>query len=107
LKSTKWQLDELNGGKVVTQRVITLEFTSDGKISGNGGCNVYGGGYTQTGSALKFTDIFSTQMACDDLQPENKFFAALQKAGSFKVKNSKLYLYSDGTAIVVFVKSKN
>lgn len=43
---------------------VTAEF-DDGQLSGQGACNQYGGEYTLDGEALRITEQFWTEMACD------------------------------------------
>lgn len=71
---------------------ITLNIVKD-KIGGNGGCNSYGGSFSQTGKTVKFSDIFSTKMWCEDSSPtESKYFAALEKSVNFELKDDELIL---------------
>ncbi len=43
-----------------------LNFKEDGTVTGNSGCNGFGGNYTVDGDQIKFDQIVSTLMACDD-----------------------------------------
>lgn len=81
---------------------ITLQFSDDGKISGNAGCNNYFGTFTQTGAnSLVIRDIGSTKMACADqiMVVENSYLGMLPQLNSFYIAGNELFL-SDGTGKV-------
>jgi putative lipoprotein len=92
----KWQLISIKLGNnlpiPLPAKPITLNIDKD-KIGGNGGCNTYGGSFSQTGKTLKFSDIFSTKMWCEDSSPtENRYFDALGKSVNFELNNDELIL---------------
>jgi heat shock protein HslJ len=67
---------------------------SDGKVSGSGGCNQFGGSYTQDGDALTIGEIVSTQMACGakaDAE-ERAYLAALKRVASWRRDEDELTL---------------
>src|SRR5689334_9616410 len=43
-----------------------VDFSSDGEVSGNVGCNSFGGDYKVKGDEITFGSIISTLMACED-----------------------------------------
>jgi heat shock protein HslJ len=64
LTGTSWQLTELAGQPGARQ---TLQFdASQGRVSGNGGCNNFSGGYQWSGKSLKMGPLASTRRACVD-----------------------------------------
>jgi heat shock protein HslJ len=113
LAGTKWVLTQIENktDSTVTsapaQNVPTLEFSDDGKISGNGGCNGFGGNYVAgEGSSLKLTEIISTLMACDNTDIETPYFNALNEAESYSIVNDVLQITSsNGTVVLTFAKS--
>lgn len=105
---TKWHL-VLLGGKIWTARTDTqtpyLEFDTDKKtISGNGGCNSYGGNYELNDNRLTFTDIIHTEMACDALDTEVLFFEKLNDARTFNLKQDILQLMDDSNNVIIEMK---
>jgi heat shock protein HslJ len=46
----------------------SINFAADGQVSGNMGCNGFGGEYEQAGTRLTFGPIMSTMMACPEPQ---------------------------------------
>jgi heat shock protein HslJ len=106
----RWFLESmaLDGTEVpvpADQQLVTIAFTPDGKVDGNGGCNSFGSDY-QLGEngGLKFGQIVSTMMACDNtMQLETAYYQALAKVESFQVSQGKLTLTSkDGKTVLVY-----
>jgi heat shock protein HslJ len=106
----RWFLEsmKLDGTEVpvpADQQLVTIAFKPDGKVDGNGGCNSFGSEY-QLGEngGLKFGQIASTMMACDNtMQLESTYFQALAKVESFQVSQGKLTLSSaDGKTALVY-----
>lgn len=89
-----------------TQGSITLN-VKDRSLGGNGGCNTYGGDYLIKGKRLKIKNVISTQMACDNLENENRYFKALNKSTRFTSKEGELILKDEqGQNILRFKKVK-
>jgi len=59
-----WKLNSIAGTPVFSGTNLTLTLSGDGHANGNGGCNAFGGAYTQAGATLTFSQIISTMMAC-------------------------------------------
>ncbi len=103
LKGTAWSLASINGAAPLTGTMQTLTF-SDGRISGSGGCNSYGGTYSLEGGKIQIKDMFSTLMACMDPQglmdQEASFFNSLGNAQSYQVNKNSLQIHTtDGTTL--------
>lgn len=75
---------------------VTLKFGNDGRISGSGGCNSYGGNYRVQGNRLTLSQVFSTKRACIDAnanKQESQYFAALESASRFRLNRRQLSIY--------------
>lgn len=98
-----WQLvsygDPANPTPVIEGVSVTVSFTTDG-VSGNAGCNSYGGFFAWDNNQLTITDVFSTLMACEAqgvMEQETVFLDALSKATSFQVADDgTLQIQYDG-----------
>jgi len=91
---TEWTLSSLNPRDFE----ITAEF-ADGKISGRGGVNSYGGPYTLgSRQSFKVGSIASTQMAGPEpaMRAEGAYFALLGQARSYRVEAGRLTLLDAG-----------
>lgn len=105
-----WNVLNVNNGKeavvsLVAGTTITLEFGTDGHVSGNSGCNTYTGSYTVDGSNLKVGPLASTRMACADpagvMEQEQQFLQALEKAATFDIQDNVLTIRDSGDAMQV------
>jgi heat shock protein HslJ len=93
---------------VVAGSNVTL-LAAGGKFGGFAGCNSYGGVYEINGDQLSLHDINSTLVACVDgqiMQQEQRYFEALQSAGTFEVKDNQLTItYDSNKGVLVFEKA--
>ncbi len=96
LAGTQWNLAALNGqAPLAGADRLTLGFESEARFGGNSGCNVFGGNYTLTGSALKLSDINSTLRACADQSlndQEAQYYAALNAVATYEITGGQLIL---------------
>jgi heat shock protein HslJ len=69
LAGTKWHVVSLGSGGSVSSvpagAQATVDFAADGKVTGNDGCNSFGGTITQTGGSVTFSALVSTRRACE------------------------------------------
>ena len=98
LIGTSWRLTQLDGGPVDPDVTSTLVISAD-SIGGNGGCNTYGGKLEETPQGIDISEVFSTMMACDGLEQEQAFFAALEAADSFALVDGDLQLLENGAVL--------
>lgn len=94
--SGTYQVTSLAGNKM-TENAPTITFSAlENKVNGNTGCNQFFGTYTLDLYALSFSEIASTEMACDMpiMATENVFLMALDQTGSYSMENGILTLYS-------------
>jgi heat shock protein HslJ len=109
LGGTSWTLASYTAGgvekPVLAGTEITLTFTKDGRVNGRSGCNQYFAGYKASGSALTFTGVGSTEMACTTLgvmEQEQVYLNALQAAKSYTVQGGSLRITGAGGEILAF-----
>lgn len=92
---------------LVPHTAISLEFASDGKLHGSGGCNRYFASYEiGPGDSLKIKGVGSTRMACPEefMDQEMRYFEALQRVSTFRVqKNLLQLLYENGQRVLNFI----
>jgi copper homeostasis protein (lipoprotein) len=84
LRNTRWKLVRLSGAPVRVaprQRDVYLILAPDEpRVSGDGGCNRFTGGFELDGDRLRFRSMAGTMMAClDGMEQEGYFMQALQK----------------------------
>jgi heat shock protein HslJ len=84
-----------------------IDFSEDGELTGNVGCNSFGGDYEVTGNQITFGTIISTLMACED--PIGAQEAAVLKTftdtATYELKGDTLTITSaDGTTSIVLAR---
>lgn len=105
LLAGSWNLDVMKRQARIDGEGLTgvyLTFNSDSTFSGNAGCNKMSGKYILKGTSIKFTNIVSTKMACNNLEQEQAFLKLLEETVSaYTVSTTKLLL-RDGSSNIVF-----
>ena len=107
---TTWAAIGIDNGRgavagVVAGTEVTATFGDDGRVTGSGGCNRYFGPYERAGEALRIGPLASTRMAC--LEPagaseqEAAFFAALERATTWSIREDRLQLRAADGALQV------
>jgi uncharacterized lipoprotein YbaY/heat shock protein HslJ len=99
LRDTPWRLVELDGQPITTppgqpRDMGLMLATEKSHVSGYGGCNNIVGSYQSEGSALRFTGMVSTMMACDPaaMERERKFNQALGAVTAYRIEGQQLLL---------------
>ena len=91
-----WRLVTLDGRAVLPNTRVTAVFTSDERVNGSAGCNLYfGGAVAKAGAQLSVGALGSTRMFCGAdgvMDQEQAYFAALQKATTYQVTGGELRL---------------
>ena len=105
LENTSWILVELNGQTVLSDTTITLNINGD-TITGNDGCNHYGGSYTSKGDSFSIgEDLMGTLMACEEtiMTQASAYTSALLKASKFNITDNRLHLLDENeTTLAIF-----
>ena len=81
----------------------SIEFL-DGKLSGNVGCNGFGGDYTVNGDTITFKSVMATLMFCEGPvgEQETATLSVLYESAAFVLDGNTLTLTSaDGNSVVV------
>src|SRR5688572_18659922 len=101
LPGTSWVLKGISGTELGTG-VPTIDFGTDGTVSGSAGCNTFNGTYTVDGSSISFGPLASTKMACPvaDMAVETAFLAGLAGAKTWSIQ--ALFLTLEGAAKMTF-----
>lgn len=91
LEGSSWQLasfgDSNASSSVISGSIVSLNFVSATEIEGSGGCNSYSGTYQTAGTAITFSEITHTEVACADQTITNQeqiYFDALQAATQYE-----------------------
>jgi putative lipoprotein len=94
-----WIAEDIDGAGVIDNAQSTLEFGTERKVSGRGGCNRYSGTVELKGASLIVGQLISTKMACAPalMDQETKFLAAMQAARSYQMTEENKLVLSDAT----------
>ena len=109
LTGTTWLLQSLgptgNLHPALTTKEATLQFSDDGRVNGQAGCNSYFGQYSfGVDRSLTITGLGSTKMLCHEpgvMQQEQDFLSALAAAERYEVKNGRLHISGGGTELTL------
>ena len=86
----------------------SVSFGEDGTISGNVGCNNFGGDYKVSGDKIIFGPISSTLMMCADTaigDQETAVFNSLTETVTFALNGATLTITSsDGGSVIVLAR---
>ena len=113
LQGPRWRLVKLEGQPSLAgggAREPHLIFARDSvdRVGGATGCNSMGGRYEADGERIRFSDLFSTKMACveeERMRQETRFVGALERADRYSITGDTLTLSEGGTVVAKFVKS--
>jgi heat shock protein HslJ len=101
LSSNDWNLIGYNNGKeafvsVILDTAITASFGTDGKLSGQSGCNTYKADYTVDGEKISIGPAMTTRMFCAGegvMEQEMAYLQALERAATYKIEGETLTLF--------------
>ena len=87
-----------NGGR--RDAHITFDVNAK-RFSGNGGCNQVNGNYSVDKNEIRFTEVVSTKMSCNDIEFENAFLSTLGGVDRYEVNGSDLLLKKKKETLLV------
>lgn len=105
----RWVLESLEGKELdktlFRNDLPSMEINSSTKkVNGFSGCNRFNGSIFQERELLRFTQLLSTKMACEQMDFEDKFLKVLQQSTGYKIKNNRLFLTQSDQVVAVFRK---
>lgn len=110
LVGTVWKLTEVNNQAITLDKDFPKEpqltFNPDHSVNGNLGCNGFGASYESKDNALTISQIASTQMACPNLEIEQKFIEVLTNSTSFEIKATTLLLKNEKGEVLATLKAE-
>lgn len=107
LEGTAWVLTAIDGAAPIEAARPTIEFEG-GQVSGNAGCNQFGGSYRVDGNAIEFSDLYSTEMFCMEpegaMDQEQTYLELLRAARRFELTNGRLVIVTGVDQTLTFEK---
>jgi heat shock protein HslJ len=105
LEDSTWVLTSLENSHPIDGRQLTIQF-ENGQVSGNAGCNSYGGSYTIKADEISFDAIFSTEMACLEpeglMKQEQAYLGLLQAASRFEATEGELRVFVGEDPLLIY-----
>jgi len=94
-----WLAEDIDGGGVIDDAQSTLQFGNDGRVTGRGGCNTYGGTVELKGAQMIISQLASTKKACVPalMDQETRFMEALQATRTYRMDEDNKLVLSDAT----------
>ncbi len=88
-------LQNLAGTSWKTLFRTSIQFGTNGKVSGFAGCNRFGGTYSQKGNRIRIGRVFTTKMACPARQMSREFLMLrkLKEIRRFTGTRAKIIFY--------------
>jgi heat shock protein HslJ len=100
----EWRIDTMRRQARMDPEILSnvhMNFKSDSTFTGKASCNHISGKYTIKGTGIRFNNIISTKMACDQLEQEYEFLRLLQETVSaYTVTNNRLLLRDNSSNII-------
>lgn len=86
-----------------------IQFQSNGRVAGHGGCNRFFGSYKQSEDSLQFGPLGATKMMCpaEIMQQEDALFAILSKVDRFERKRHLLKLFDSFGQDIVTLRQRD
>lgn len=104
LAGTSWIVTRIDGAAPLRDASLRADFSVDGRVNGDSGCNSFAGPYIQTSSKVQIGELLSTRRACADSdrqRQESRMLAILQGATSARLDRGQLSLRgADGSLLL-------
>lgn len=98
----EWTLVGLDGSR--PSAAATIVFATDGTVSGKAPCNRYFGSYGGDLPEIALSPLGATKMACEALEAESAYFAALQAVTHAEVADEHLFLIGPEGRVLEFAR---
>jgi heat shock protein HslJ len=109
LQGTNWSLVELAGNSVAPMGdqgagYLRFESGAERRFGASVGCNGMGGRWNSDGTALGFSEVMSTLMACDEvlMSRERQLTEALAATSTYRVSDDRLELLAGDQVLAAF-----
>jgi len=105
LRDRVWTLTSIDGFTTMPAGVSTptIRFDTDGRLSGNTGCNSAGAAFSTDGARLQIQPMMVTKRACLDPEGnrlERAYVQAVERARHFRIVENELELLDESGTVV-------
>ena len=101
-----WVVEDI-GDAPVGGSAPTLDFGTEGRVAGGGGCNRWFAAYELTGEGLRIGEAGATLMACgqDAIAVERRFFDTLARVTGFDIDETGALLLRTGDGVAMTARA--
>ncbi len=109
MTGTTWRPTVVGSEELPVDSGMFVEFSVDGSINGNGGCNSFFGSLQKKDDGIVVGELGSSRMACPGkiMDREVAFMQALQNAVVFETGNDRLQLVDDAGVMLADLVSED
>ena len=109
LAGTNWRVTGYNNGRqavvsALTGTTLTMQFATDGRVSGSAGCNNYMGSYRHEGDSLEFGTLATSRRMCAQpegiMEQERQFLQALETVTTMQREGERLEMRGERGELV-------
>jgi putative lipoprotein len=104
LTGTAWWVEDIDNKGVIDMSHTTIEFTDDGEVTGDTGCNRYFGSVEIVATDIEFGPLAGTRKACGVamMRQESRFFQAMGEVSRWEIaETGLLHLFDEaGTSLL-------
>ncbi|MGH6735229.1 MAG: META domain-containing protein [Methyloceanibacter sp.] len=94
---SRWHPSLIHSFAVPAEERVFVTFHANGRVTGNGGCNQFFGGYKIAGDTVRIGPLASTKKGCPGkYELETTFLSTLQAAATFRREGASLVLFDAG-----------
>lgn len=116
LVDTSWRLASIDGEPPLEGTELTLNFESGTELTGQAGCNSFGGTYTvgsdgplnEASAPISISNLVQTEVACMEpegvMEQESTYLGILGNAGEVRLMDGQLTITSANGRILIFEK---
>jgi heat shock protein HslJ/uncharacterized protein YraI len=109
LAGTRWNVVNYNNGNAIVTLLpdssASMDFGSDGQVTGSAGCNNYFASFSASGNNLTIGHPGATSRFCPEppgvMEQETRILAALQSAATFRINGNSLEIKNGGGQIAI------
>lgn len=101
LAGTAWNLVELGPTADLAHLMPTIQFTTDGRVTGYSTCNTFSGTYTTDGPRLRLGPLAATEIGCPPPASviEADYLAALETVSTWAIESDGRLLLGGGVPL--------
>jgi len=106
LAGTRWTVTSIDGHDTARNTDLTADFSVDGRVTGDSGCNHFSGPFIQTGATVNFGELLSTRRDCSqsrDRRQEDRMLDIMHGATTVRLAHDGELSLRGSAGMMTFV----